>query len=103
VAVTQVYQVLCILLLFFWGVYSLFYRSLFSKILTWIHIVVTVLFFIFLAIEPYTQSPELPRQYSDAHYFFNRFITVFSIVWMIMQLLFLFNILAGVLKRIAKR
>ena len=103
IAAQQIQIGLGTLRLFLWIVYSLLQKFFLFKILIWIHIVITVLFLIFLVIVPYTESSDSPRQYNDAHYFFVKFTTAFSFVWLVTQLLFIFNILAGLIIKIIKR
>jgi len=98
IAMPQIQIGLGILLLFFWFIYSFLYKKLFSNFLVWIHIIITLLFFILLVIIPYVKSSEMLRQYNDAHYFLNRAVLGFSIVWAFTQLMFLINILGGILK-----
>jgi heme/copper-type cytochrome/quinol oxidase subunit 1 len=95
IAAPHIYGGLGILLLFFWFIYQIVYKILFSKILVWIHIISTILFFIFLVIISYAESSSMPRQYNYALYFLNRIAVGLSIVAVFAQLIFLFNILAG--------
>src|SRR5215204_5663828 len=87
IALTQIHRCLGFLLLFFWALYTFLYKNLFSKILVWIHIITTVIFFIFLVIIPYLESLDLPRERNDAfHFFLNRTVVGFSIVCAVTQL-----------------
>ena len=98
IAGSHIYGALGILLLFFWFTYSFIYKILFSKILVWIHIISTILFFIFLVIIPFAESSNMPRNHHAFFYFLSRIATGFSIVAVFAQLVFLFNILAGLVK-----
>jgi hypothetical protein len=101
IAGSQIYGALGILLLFFWFIYRLIHKILFSKILVWIHIISTILFFIFLIIIPYTESSSMPRQYNHQafFYFLNHIVAGLSIVAVFAQFLFLFNFIAGLVKK----
>jgi heme/copper-type cytochrome/quinol oxidase subunit 1 len=93
---------ICIVLgLFFlllWMTYQLFKKRLYSQLLTNIHVIVTFFCSAFWFVQAYTGTPRRYIDYST----FNSISGVFSFVILLFlaaQLLFLFNIIAGLFKR----
>jgi hypothetical protein len=84
----------------FWITYLLSNKILLSRALIWIHIVITLVFFILFPIATYEYMP---------HYnptFFDRIKTILSgilvIAFSVSQLLFLFNLIGGAIKKLIR-
>lgn len=104
IAGSHIFGSLGILLLFFGLIYSLVHKILFSKTLAWIHIIATILFFIFLIIISFVESSNVPRRYNynPSFYLSNRITVGFSVVAILAQFIFLFNIFAGLIRKLFK-
>ena len=100
-----------ILLLFIWTIYFFTKRFLLSAILTWTHVIVTILTFILIAQIFYLghSLPNSPRYYNDFSNgnFYNPFDTKYRkaigiIVYILMfgQFIYIINLLGGIFKRL---
>jgi hypothetical protein len=100
VARLHLFIALALLFFIFWIGYLLSNKILLSKALIWIHVVTTLTFFILFPIMAYEYMP---------HYnptFFDRIKTILSgilvISFLVSQLLFLFNLIGGAIKKIIR-
>src|SRR5687768_6564218 len=87
---SHIFGSLGFLLLFFWLIYNLAYKIIFSKALAWIHIISTIVFFISLVLISFLES----------FYFLNQIALGLSIIAVLAQLLFLINIFTGLIKKL---
>lgn len=100
----------CFLFYFLFGLYLLFHKILFSKRLVWIHLTTTIAstLFLFLTIKTINFfTPTIPRRYYSfneidsfkQYAFLNDLISIFIIIIFITQVLFLINIIVGIVKK----
>jgi hypothetical protein len=111
--VTYFFWITNITLLLSWLIYLLTARFLFSKVLMWLHIMLTLLCFIFIFCYPYLTSEfgkglaGMPRRYYDYSdfSFFELFcyfaypVKIAFIVLMVAQLIYLVNLSLGLYKK----
>ena len=107
IAHTHIFWLFAFLALFIWSVYALTNKMLYSKILTWIHVIITIttltLFALTLNFGNILLNPK-PRHYSDWHSVdayrkSNETIASIFVILLIGQIIFIINIFAGLLKR----
>lgn len=107
VSTIHLFIYLAILLFVFWMIYVLTSKILLSRILTWLHIVVTIIlaaiiiFIIYAPNKAFNNSPDF-RQWSS-YPSQSRAIAIVILLWLSGQLLFLVNLVGGVLKLINKQ
>ena len=94
VANAHVTGVSAAILLYLWLIYSFTYKIIFSRLLYWIHIVCTILFFILFYIVSHIQ-PSKPS-YDDVH----TVLFVSLIAFFIAQILFVVNLIGGIIKKL---
>jgi heme/copper-type cytochrome/quinol oxidase subunit 1 len=113
VAHTHVFWLLAVFALMVWTIYLLTGKILFSKALTWIHVVITIvtllLFALTLFLGDYLMNP-IPRRYYDFsnwNFFaslstFTKAIDITIFVLLIGQSFFVINFILGLFKRLTK-
>ena len=111
VAENHVYYIMSVLLLLVWTIYFLTKRILFSNVLSWTHVIITILTFILIAQTLYVghSLPNQPRHYNDfsGGSFYNSFETsiqkVIGITLNIIilgQIIFILNLIGGLYKHL---
>ena len=109
-AYAHVFWLFGFIFLFLWTLYTLTKNVLFSKTLTWIHVIITVLTLIILALTFKLDNTVLISNsptYNDANNWdsfvtysrFHRTMTIVTIILLIGQTTFVINVFAGLLKR----
>ena len=98
---------LCTLFLIFWTVYLLFRNLLFHPALTWLHVIVTLVFLsvLFGMSLQSTNGTLVPRSYVDIQSLRRKAIVLntLALVFLVAQLAFLFNLVGGGVRRLARR
>lgn len=107
---TFILWLFAILALFVWTLYLLTNKILYSKVLTWVHVIITILTLIFFALTLLfgksfvNPTPLRYYDYSNWNTFYE--YTVFAkAIWMVIfvllsgQLVFIINLTAGLFKR----
>lgn len=94
---------IAILLMFFWIIYRAADQVLYSKILTWVHVIVTLLALLFILIaasQMYAFNEPKYNSWTTINKFrsVNKLIMLASLVFGISQLLFAINIVGGMIK-----
>ena len=111
IAQGHVYIFLALVVWFLWALYLVTRKILYSKSLTWIHVIITLLTLLFLLFllnfggDLFNQSP---RRYLDYSVWktFNRYeqdtrwITYFTIALLLGQITFFVNLIVGIVKRV---
>ena len=86
-------------LLIFWVIYKISYKILLSINLTWIHIICTVLLLILILIAGYLntfpESTDADLKSINRFQIINKWISIFFSSLLLLQLLFLINIIGG--------
>ena len=112
VAYTHIAMAAAFGLTIFWLIYYWLYNAMYSKIVAWLHILVTciafILFFVPVQNEPVTGAPRRYYDYTAWESFrsyegLDGFISVIVILAFFAQLLFLLNILLGLIRIISRR
>ncbi|MBC8048149.1 MAG: hypothetical protein H7Y00_15225 [Fimbriimonadaceae bacterium] len=93
-----------IIFIFLWFIYFTLRKIIWSILLTWLHVLVTI-GFLFIILFPFSNFFNLPKRYdSEAGYetvaFYgdiNRIVSIFAIVLFFTQMLFIINIIVGVI------
>jgi len=102
-----------LVLAFFWLLYLLTKRFLFSKVLTWTHIILTITCSVFIHVIPYLSAYSsaglagAPRRYYDNGIFnkykvFSNMNTIILLTFLILvlgQLIYFINLIIGIYKR----
>jgi heme/copper-type cytochrome/quinol oxidase subunit 1 len=107
---THFFWFLAILALFVWVLYLLTNKFLFSKALTWIHVIITILTLVFFALALYygdNLSNLQPRRYYeysslDSFNDYDRYTKTIGTVLSILifgQIIFVINVIVGLFKR----
>ena len=107
IAHTHVFWLLAILSLFSWIIYALTEKILFSKVLTWTHVVITMLTLVLFALVLSFGDRFQPRRYYSYSIWdsFNDFdgytktITITMIILLLGQITFVINLIGGLFKR----
>ena len=104
ISIPQVLKTLTALLLFFWLIYTFTIQILFSKAVMWIHIISMLLFTFYVAALSSNIQNTGQTRYSNWASFerisdTNSITRIFILLFLVGQLLFLFNIVAGLIKR----
>ncbi|MFN8282912.1 MAG: hypothetical protein U0U67_06835 [Chitinophagales bacterium] len=107
IAQQQIYIGITFIFFILFGLYMLFQNKLWSKKLTWIHIILTTVLFLYIfyiASILFPFSPESPRKYYSYNEFenyaiINKVISICTIILCFFQFLFLANITIGVIKK----
>jgi heme/copper-type cytochrome/quinol oxidase subunit 1 len=103
ISIPHILKALAMVLLFFWLIYNFTIKILFSKAITWIHIIGTLLFTFYIAALNYNiQNTNVTdrsgwttfEQISDVNFI----VSILILIFLICQLLFIFNIIAGLIK-----
>jgi heme/copper-type cytochrome/quinol oxidase subunit 1 len=103
ISIPHILKALAAALLFFWLIYNFTIKILFSKAITWIHIIGTLLFSFYMAALNYNiqNTSETERngwttfeQIDDANFI----ISILILFFLVCQLLFIFNIIVGLIK-----
>ena len=104
ISIPQVLKTLTALLLFFWLSYKFTIQIIFSKAVMWIHIISILLFTCYIAALSSNIQNTGQTRYSNWASFerisdTNSITRIFILLFLVGQLLFLFNIVAGLIKR----
>ena len=104
ISIPQVLKTLTVLLLFFLLFYKFTIQILFSKTVMWIHIISTLLFTSYIAVLSFSSQKTVEGGHSNWTSFerisdTNFIPGIFIFLFLIGQLLFFFNIVAGLIKR----
>jgi cytochrome c oxidase subunit 1 len=114
IAHTHVFWLLAMLALFVWTLYLLTNRILYSKALTWTHVIVTILTLLLFALTLFFGDSFMnptPRRYYDYSIWnsfdnyttFTKAIGITIFVLLLGQFIFVINLIAGLFKRLTKR
>ena len=114
IARTHVFWFLAILALFVWTLYLLTNKILYSKALTWIHVIITILTLLLFAFtlsfgDSFMNStPRRNYDYSDWNSFdnttgFTKAIAISIFVLLYGQVIYVINFIAGLIKRLNNR
>ncbi|MBS0647577.1 MAG: cbb3-type cytochrome c oxidase subunit I [Verrucomicrobia bacterium] len=114
IAHTHVFWLLAILAFFVWTLYLLTNKILYSKALTWTHVIITILTLLLFALTLFFSDSFMnttPRRYYDYSSWgsFDSYttltkalgITIFALLFG--QFIFVINLIAGLFKRLTKR
>lgn len=101
----SIYRFFAAVYILYWLLYFCTIRLLHSKMLTWIHVILTLLFAILLAITPFwLNEPQRPvgDNYINAADQFNRerIIAIILLIITFGQLVYVGNLITGVVKKI---
>ena len=94
-----------------WGIYELTNKFLLSIIITWIHVAITIFAVVTLVAIPFWDGMRLyprPRRYVDYSEFdsfqwLNSFIAAVAMAFLFAQLLFIVNLLGGLIRKLLDR
>lgn len=107
IAVPQALRLFAIILLLLWGIYKLADRILLSKVITWIHTLITIITVTTISAVIFWDGlifpAALPRRYIDYSEFdalaqLNKIVGITATVFLIAQLLFIVNLTGGFFK-----
>lgn len=107
IAQQQIFIGITFIFFLFFGLYLLFQNKLWSKKLTWIHVILTTVLFLYIFYISsilFSFSPESPKKYYSYNEFenfavINKTISICSIILFFSQFLLLANIVIGVVKK----
>lgn len=109
IAHTQILLLLAFIAVFIWTLYILTYRFLFSKVLTWTHVIITLLtLFLLTWILYFSYGFPNPtaRRYVDYSlwtsyntYADSKATAILSIVLLLGQIIYIVNVIGGIFKR----
>ena len=114
IADSHFFWLLAILAVVVWTIYLLTSKLLYSKALTWIHVVITLLTILLFALTPFFGN-NLINPTSGGYYDYNiwssfdsytRFfktVTITILVLLFGQIIFVINLIAGLFKRLTNR
>lgn len=102
-------RAMAMLLLLDWLLYRFTYKFLFSRALIWVHVLITIALVIVVVVFLFSEGRPHPRRYFDYNYTdisdvsgknVINFIPGFIILLLLAQLLYIINLLLGVLRRL---
>lgn len=102
-------RAMAMLLLLDWLLYRVTYKFLFSRALTWFHVLITIALVVIVVVFLFSEGRPHPRRYFDYNYTdisdvsgknVINFIPGFIILLLLAQLLYIINLLLGVLRRL---
>jgi cytochrome c oxidase subunit I len=109
IAGLHIFLGLALLLSIFWLIYKVSYKILFSKTITWIHVTISLISaFLVIFLIYYMRSHDRGISNYDWTTFkqqqrLNIYIGVFILLFSLSQILFLFNILGGLVKHFTSK
>jgi cytochrome c oxidase subunit 1 len=114
IAVSHITWVLSLFLFLMWGIYRLLSEVLFSRVMTWLHVLLTVIPLVIIMIIIIRQSLSIPagmpRRYVDYNWSafesfqrYNTFISVIAMVCILCQPVIILNVALGVIVWLRKK